>query len=299
MSCYRPIKAWSHGKGQPVSFWASAGSEEAIGVPCGRCFGCRMDRVRRWSIRCQHEASCWDFNAFVTLTYDEGHLPPDGGLVPEHVQRWLKRLRKVLSGVQESPDGRKPIRFFLVGEYGERRARPHYHALLFNCRLPEERRVGKELFEADVLSSTWAFGSAAFGRVTPASASYTAGYSLKKVYGSRADSFYEVVDPSTGECITLQREFCRMSLKPGIGFYWYEKYRADLRHGFVVRDGQKFGVPRFYRSKLKDDLPFHYDEGEFARAEFVTRADMDARSEERLHAAEVVAEARHSLFSRR
>lgn len=47
--------------------------------------------------------------SFVTLTYDEEHLPPDGSLRKRDLQLYLKRLRR-----------RLPFRFFAAGEYGER-----------------------------------------------------------------------------------------------------------------------------------------------------------------------------------
>lgn len=297
MPCYRVFPAQYDEREGKLKFHDS-GFGRSIRLPCGRCFGCRMDRVKSWSVRCQHEASCWDFNSFVTLTYDESHVPWDGGLRSVDVQRWLKRLRKVLPGAQDAPGGGRPLRFFLAGEYGERTQRPHYHALLFNAELPKERQVGKDLFETDVLSSTWGLGSVAFGDVTPASASYVAGYSLKKVYGSRdrQSDHYGVMDPDTGEWCEREREFCRMSLRPGIGQFWFDRFKRDLVHGFVVRDGQKFGVPRYYRSKLRQDEPSLYEQLEWSRAQFNARADLEERSEERLAAAERVAVARRAMY---
>lgn len=299
MPCYRVNEAWLS-RDKRVSFGKELDDSSRLRFPCGRCFGCRMDRVRSWSVRCQHEASCWDFNSFLTLTYDEAHVPWHGGLVADDVQRWLKRLRKVLSGVQEGPDGRKPLRFFLVGEYGERTSRPHYHALLFNCRLSEDRRVGKRTFESDVISETWDKGGHQVGSVTPASASYVAGYAMKKVYGSaeRQSDWYSAVDVETGEVVEREREFCRMSLKPGIGSMWYDKFHSDLRQGFVVRDGQKFSVPRYYRRKLQLDAPLLAEEADLARARHFARVDVSERGEERLAAAEKVAEARRKMFAR-
>ena len=60
---------------------------------------------------------------FVTLTYDDDHLPEYNSLNYKHFQDFMKRLRKSHSGV----------RFYMCGEYGEDFSRPHYHALLFNC----------------------------------------------------------------------------------------------------------------------------------------------------------------------
>ena len=66
-----------------------------------------------------HEASMHMFNSFVTLTYDDDHLPEYNSLNYKHFQDFMKRLRKSHNGV----------RFYMCGEYGEDFSRPHYHAL--------------------------------------------------------------------------------------------------------------------------------------------------------------------------
>ena len=47
----------------------------AVLVPCGHCVGCRLDYSRVWAERCVHEASKYEHNYFLTLTYDDDHLP--------------------------------------------------------------------------------------------------------------------------------------------------------------------------------------------------------------------------------
>lgn len=48
---------------------------KAILVPCQRCIGCRLDYSREWAIRCMKEAECHTDNWFLTLDYDDEHLP--------------------------------------------------------------------------------------------------------------------------------------------------------------------------------------------------------------------------------
>ena len=72
------------------------------------------------------------FNSFVTLTYDDDHLPEYNSLNYKHFQDFMKRLRKSHNGV----------RFYMCGEYGEDFSRPHYHALLFNCFFPDRSFFG-------------------------------------------------------------------------------------------------------------------------------------------------------------
>lgn len=58
---------------------------------------------------------------FTTLTYDEQHCPPT--LDRTHLAKFLKRIRRAAEPLR--------IRFFASGEYGEKNARPHYHAILY------------------------------------------------------------------------------------------------------------------------------------------------------------------------
>ena len=63
-------------------------------IPCGQCIGCRLDRSREWAARISAEASLYDQNCFITLTYAPENLPENGSLVLEHFQLFMKRLRK-------------------------------------------------------------------------------------------------------------------------------------------------------------------------------------------------------------
>ena len=47
-----------------------------------------------------HEASMHMFNSFVTLTYDDDHLPEYNSLNYKHFQDFMKRLRKSHNGVR-------------------------------------------------------------------------------------------------------------------------------------------------------------------------------------------------------
>lgn len=59
---------------------------------------------------------------FLTLTYNDEHLPPGAQLSKRDLQLFIKRLRKVNPG----------IKYFAVGEYGTDKGRPHYHLVIFN-----------------------------------------------------------------------------------------------------------------------------------------------------------------------
>lgn len=209
-------------------------------VRCGRCAGCLLDRGKEWAARCVHEAQLHDLNSFVTLTYDNEHLPRGGTLVPEHPQLFMKRLRRARPGIRVS--------YFLCGEYGERSERPHYHALLFGCAFPDQvlipRSSGEPLYRSEELARLWGLGFCSIGAVTFQSAAYCARYVLKKFERG------SVLKPSCtadGELIEREAEFLRVSLRPGIGRGWVERFESDVYpDDFVVVDGRKHKVPRYY-----------------------------------------------------
>lgn len=196
-------------------------------VPCGKCMNCRLARAREWSLRSVHEASLYEQNSFVTLTYDDAHLPADRGLHYEDFQLFMHRLRKRIPGAG---------RFLMCGEYGEQFGRPHFHAVLFNCGFADRKLIRAkpdELFQSAVLDSLWhdragrQLGFASVGEVTMQSAGYVARYSTKKIYGPGTDHVYDFVD-EYGEVHKRVTPFLHSSNRPGIGYEWFQRYHSDL-----------------------------------------------------------------------
>jgi len=207
-------------------------------VPCGQCIECRLKRSREWALRCVHEASLYDENSFVTLTYEDKFLPPGGTLVKRDFQDFMRRLRREYG----------KVRYFHVGEYGERTGRPHYHALMFGLRFRDERECGRSgsgypEFVSDELSALWTFGRHTIGAVTFESAAYVARYCVKKVTGPRAQEVYQGRLP----------EYATMSRRPGIGSSWFKKFRDEVvRDDSVLARGHEVLPPRFYLKQLEE-----------------------------------------------
>jgi len=248
-----------------------------VTVACGQCIGCRVDRTRDWATRIVHEASLHELNIFVTLTYDDQHLPANGSLVKKDFQDFMKRLRK--------KHGK--VRYFAVGEYGDDLGRPHYHAILFGVDFSDKRPHSKndrgdQLYTSELLDATWGKGLCNYGQVSVASATYVAKYCIKKVNGSMAAVHY-------GD---RAKEFAVMSLKPGIGQGWLDKWKDDVYPSdFVVIQGKKRSPPRYYDEQLD---PFVLEDIKSIRR---TKA-LKYRSEqtpERLKARQACLEARINL----
>ena len=86
MPCYHPLSAWrgaykASGK-RSIVFNVSKSKLDgsAMSLPCGQCYGCRLERSRQWAIRCVHESELYARNSFVTLTFDPAHLPVNGSI---------------------------------------------------------------------------------------------------------------------------------------------------------------------------------------------------------------------------
>lgn len=274
---------------------------DSFELPCGRCIGCKLDRTRSWAVRITHEAQLYDSNRFATLTYSDEGLPASRSLEYRDFQLFMKRLRREFRGVSSGPEGNFPLRFFCAGEYGTRRLRPHYHAILFNLKLPDEARLMNGSMRSEILEQLWRKGTVQLDDVTPRSAAYVAGYSVKKVYGPRADAYYEdVVHLETGEVTRRRPEFVAMSLKPGIGAGWYEKYGKDLfPHDFAVQEGRRYKVPRYYWDKFKESADAGVvEELEFRRLQRAQERRSDSTPERRA-VREVHAKAKQEFYSQR
>ena len=196
-------------------------------LPCGRCLACRMTRSREWTVRILHELTKFDRAAFVTLTYDEEHLPYNGDLDKPALQRYFKRIRSD-----------KPLRYFACGEYGRKHGRPHYHAIL----------LGRGEDDYDDLDSAWSQGIFDLGTVTRYSVQYVAGYIMDKYAAKQTDlsGVSHKVRP-----FQLQSQ--------GLGRDWCDAHSAELVYNVgTTLEGKPVSLPRYYKRRLEDDLDDDY-----------------------------------------
>ena len=205
--------------------------DEWLDVPCGHCLACRIARTREWTVRLLHESEFWEDTSFVTLTYDDEHLPLNGSLVPRDLTLFFKKLRKDL--------GDKKIKYYACGEYGDTYGRPHYHAIIFGLS-PKDKKL---------IEDNWQKGFVKIGCVTYDSCRYVAGYVQKKLYGKASKEYEEkgIIAP-----------FSRMS--KGLGERYVDKYWNKLYDmNTVTVRGVPMGLPRYYQKKLDYDGFLNYD----------------------------------------
>ena len=263
------------------------GETTTFNAPCGSCHPCRIRRAQAWTIRCIHEAGQHDVNTFVTLTYDDTHLPTGGNLNKRDVQLFLDRLRKHY----RYHFGVNNIRYFGCGEYGGQTRRAHYHLILFGIDFADKQVAGARdditFYRSDLLRDLWGNGHTDLSPASPGAMGYIAGYSAKALAGERTLEFElqldhptaeQLVDPQfmaqrevliraersrkhrdnmvvsdlySGELTDRIPEFLLCSRRPGIGHSWLDKYGADAFKGFVTHKGENYPLPTYYRNYVK------------------------------------------------
>lgn len=244
-----------------------------VPIPCGCCSGCVIDYSKQWAARCLLEAKQHEHNYFVTLTYNDVHLPstafvdPSSGefietqLVKKDFQDFMKRLREILR-TEYDIDG---VRFLACGEYGSKNGRPHYHVCLLG--MPDltaelelwQIRDGTRLYRSKTIERAWTdprkyhrgepMGFVTVGEVTWQSACYVARYVMKKVknhvkrvdreewidYRKRMNANFPDPDRPDVDFDFRQEEFLLMSRRPGLARAYYDEHKnAILESGNVV-----------------------------------------------------------------
>ena len=167
---------------------------------------------------------------FLTLTYDDEHLPWKGSLFPRDWQTFMKRLRK---------DYGLPVKYYMCGEYGPLHLRPHFHAVMY----------GLSRAEQDLVKNAWGKGRVGIGMITYDACAYVASYVNGKKYGG------ELAKSRLGN---LLPEF--QLLSKGIGERWCIANENYLKwNQLVTVKGKPVGIPRYYVKKLELDITARND----------------------------------------
>ena len=229
--------------------------KSGVTVNCGHCMSCRINYTSAWKLRLLYELSNWDKAMFITLTYDEEHIPSDFSLHKKDPVGFFKRLRSYLD---YSNDNRS-IKYYCCGEYGSKKdptrpdkkhGRPHYHAIVFGL-CPYDENDRKLVIEAwQHRCEDWQFDrmrgkKCAIQNVTPEDIEYVTGYVQKKLSGPLAAENYGEDTPP----------FAIMSKGLGLEFALQNADRLR-QNGFTYLSGHKISLPRYYREKLDIEIDF-------------------------------------------
>lgn len=234
-------------------------------IPCGKCIGCRLEYSKDWATKGIFEAEQWKDNWFLTITYDNEHLPeaapaineetgeemepnPGGTLKPTDITNFMKRLRTHY----ERKYNHTGIRFMACGEYGSGTGRAHYHAICFNLPIQQKNMSFHEynenyeaLWRCPELEEIWRKGMIVAAEVNWNTCAYVARYITKKI-GMPADKEHY-------KNLGLEPEFFRMSRRPGIGRQYYEDHKEELYKTDQVL------IKKYGGGILKAKPPKYYD----------------------------------------
>lgn len=259
-------------------------------IPCGNCWSCKLNYSAQWATRIMSEVKESEHNYFVTLTYDDEHLPIaesieykeniyhndgtwSGTLWEKDVQTFLNSLRKYFER-----KGHKGIKYYYCGEYGTETLRPHYHMILMNCPLNINQfyntHVDKNFkahWKSHEIENYWKKGMIDLAEVEWSSAAYVARYCMKKISNN--------VDKSDYCKIGKIPEFVRMSRNPGIGMKYYHDHKYEIydHDGIIMRTikGNVGNVkpPKAWDKKLQEEDPELYKKIKQGRIKAKERAD--------------------------
>lgn len=192
-------------------------------VRCGKCAPCLAFTRNEKFIRLREHMKDYDYTTFITLTYSDENLvyAINPTLSVRDVQLFMKRLRKNLNGL--------PISYYLIGEYGTRYKRPHYHLLLFGL---SKKAVMKFVPRA------WDLGHVHVGTVNDRSINYVCKYHVLRNRNVPEGS---------------QKPFLLTSKE--IGIRYVEKmaqwHKERLQDGYFYQFYDiKLPLPRYYKEKI-------------------------------------------------
>lgn len=233
-------------------------------IPCGKCIGCRLENSRDWATKGSYEALLHKDNWFLTITYDDEHLPeaqtrinpetgeeqnpnPGGTLQPEHITLFIKRLRTTY----ERKYNHKGIRYMAAGEYGSETGRAHYHMILFNCPInPTQMKFWKynenheALWRCPDLEKIWGKGMIVAAEVNWNTIAYVARYCMKKEHIMKKEDY---------DLLGIEPEFLRASNKPGIGREYFEQHKNEIYSNDTIK------VKKYGGGLLELRPPKYYD----------------------------------------
>lgn len=267
--CTRELTAFQNPTGgRPIFGWEGVkqGLPE-IKLPCGKCPECCKDYYTMWATRGSRELAQWQSSLFITLTYDEENLPNDRSLHKEHVQNFIKRVKKRLCSSKENP-----IRQIYCGEYGARTLRPHYHVILFNVDFEDKTKhykseQGHQVFTSELLTQLWGKGNAEFGFAQPESIAYLFKYILKKK--TRKEKRQPLTLELPEGIYDVAHEFIEASRNPGIGAWMRDS--DSLKKGFLTVNGVKKKIPKYYLEYMKENDPDTYEKIKDARFDYASK----------------------------
>lgn len=213
-------------------------------VPCGKCPACLANRQKQWTFRLEAEKQACSFFFWLTLTYDDDHLPKsDDGRAKVYkpdCRAFFEKIRKRFPYVK--------FKHFLVSEYGPDTIRPHYHTILF-CTIRDFHPMS-DLVSFNLLEEQNKIRSF----LTSPEGAWPNGFCYDKPFHNRVFGYVSkyCCKPELLGIDVPEKVFTMIS--QGIGISYLEKVdkgRMSLTGDFRVPSKRGFiQLPRYYQDKL-------------------------------------------------
>lgn len=241
-------------------------------APCRRCAYCKsvqkgnLQTMFTWELISAYkkrQSAC-----FVTLTYDNSHLPivigndltftkrsKDGRqmvtvnahstLVKKHFQDFNKRVRRRIQYFNEKKGANLPnYKFLCAGEYGDKKGRPHYHMIVFGYTATDYSKLCKGL---------WRNGTV---EIEPLRGVNGIGYLLDYLDNS------EPRDIRQAKYLDKGYEPPFVTHSQNIGKEYFNEYMSDfIANGMQVRHKDKWlPLPKSFRDKIRKLFGYTYSD---------------------------------------
>lgn len=195
-----------------------------ISYPCGKCPLCLRKRLSNWIFRIEQEQKRSITSQFLTLTYNDEHLPHNNLEAKRSFQLFIKRLRKHPQVKRHGVN--YPLRYITRSEYGERNGRLHLHAITFN--FPDNQTI----------EQVWNNGFVTSSNLTPQRIKYTFKYLAKDLgHINHTEPNFQLTSRGIGANY----------LTPNI----IEYHNRQIENAYIRKsDGHTMSIPKYYKNKL-------------------------------------------------
>lgn len=224
--CWEPITLRNK-----TTFKSINGRFQEVGqsVPCGKCVQCIKAKLSAWLFRLEKEMEICKNPLFITLTYNTENLPSTIKGIPtlrkSDVQNFMKRLR--FNYCKKYNLKTSKIRYFIVGEYGTKYGRPHYHAIMFN------------LLDIQMIHPAWGNGQIDVKPLKNGGTTYVLKYLFK--------NNKKLKEGQQKEFSLVSGGFGKNYLTPAIIKY----HNASIENSHLtLKGGQKVPIPKYYKDYI-------------------------------------------------
>lgn len=236
-------------------------SKYQINVPCGRCMQCRIAKQSSLQFLATKELlkvyKSGQGASFVTLTYDDDHIPyTDTGhntLRRKDLQDFMKRLRRRMEYYHDDTK----FKYIACGEYGDKFGRSHMHIVFLGLSDYQIKAYTKKV---------WPYGIVDVGPLTSGGVRYVLKYCTKSAPPESVKALYNtlgVEQPFIVHSVGIGKDWIKANIEKiaadGFQFklagknYLYPKYIRDYVHAITGVDPKPY-IVRYIKHGIPSDV---------------------------------------------